>query len=211
MKICSRCKEQKQLELFPKHKGGKFGRKSICKECASFSSKEWHQKNKEKINKRHRERYQEDKEQILQRTKAYALLHKEERKINHREYVKYKRRVDINTKLAELLRSRLRSAVKNESKRGSAVADLMMSISNFKVYLEERFYSNPDTGEMMSWDNHGLKGWHIDHIVPLSFFDLTDRAQFLKACHFSNLQPLWANENLIKSDKITIKENLLCL
>jgi hypothetical protein len=56
----------------------------------------------------------------------------------------------------------------------------------------------------MNWDNYGRKGWHIDHIIPLSNFNLQDREQFLKANHFTNLQPLWAEENLQKSDKIII-------
>jgi hypothetical protein len=48
----------------------------------------------------------------------------------------------------------------------------------------------------MSWDNYGQ--WHIDHIKPLAKFDLTDRTQFLAACHYTNLQPLWAEDNLSK-------------
>ncbi len=52
----------------------------------------------------------------------------------------------------------------------------------------------------MTWDNHGLYGWHIDHVVPLSSFDLTDHKQVKKACHWFNLQPLWAKENLSKHD-----------
>ena len=52
----------------------------------------------------------------------------------------------------------------------------------------------------MSWENHSQTGWHIDHIKPLSRFDLSDREQFLEACHYSNLQPLWAEDNLSKSD-----------
>jgi len=48
----------------------------------------------------------------------------------------------------------------------------------------------------MSWDNYGE--WHIDHIKPLILFDLTKRSQMLKAVHYTNLQPLWANENISK-------------
>ena len=54
----------------------------------------------------------------------------------------------------------------------------------------------------MTWDNWTTDGWHIDHIKPLSSFDLTDRKQLLEVCHYTNLQPLWAKDNLIKSDKL---------
>ena len=68
--------------------------------------------------------------------------------------------------------------------------------------LEKQFYPHPKTGAQMTWENWTLDGWHIDHIKPLAFFDLTDREQFLKACHYTSLQPLWAEENLKKSSKI---------
>lgn len=56
----------------------------------------------------------------------------------------------------------------------------------------------------MSWDNYGQQvgKWNIDHIIPLSAFNLSDRNQLLKACHYSNLQPLWAVNNYSKGDKI---------
>jgi len=62
--------------------------------------------------------------------------------------------------------------------------------------LESKF--QPD----MNWDNWASDGWHIDHIKPLASFDLTDREQLLIACHYTNLQPLWAKDNIAKSDKI---------
>ena len=52
----------------------------------------------------------------------------------------------------------------------------------------------------MSWDNKGRAGWHIDHIIPLSAFDLTDREQVIEACHYTNLQPSWEQDNLIKAN-----------
>ena len=52
------------------------------------------------------------------------------------------------------------------------------------------------------YHNWGVHGWHIDHITPLSSFDLTCREQFLKVCHYTNLQPLWAKDNFSKGCKI---------
>jgi len=53
----------------------------------------------------------------------------------------------------------------------------------------------------MTWDNYGPK-WHIDHIVPISNFNLENREQFLQACNWLNLQPLWAEENLKKGNRL---------
>lgn len=87
-------------------------------------------------------------------------------------------------------------AIRSNAKSGSAVRDLGCSIANLKLYLESKFT------EGMSWDNYGRSGWHIDHIVPLSHYDLTDREQLLKACHFTNLQPLWAKDNYRKGARV---------
>jgi hypothetical protein len=90
----------------------------------------------------------------------------------------------------------LNAAIKNNQKIGSAVKDLGCSIEELKIYLESKFQ------EGMSWDNWSLKGWHIDHIKPLASFDLTDRNQLIQAYYYTNLQPLWAKDNMAKSDKI---------
>lgn len=59
-----------------------------------------------------------------------------------------------------------------------------------RAHLETRFLPG------MTWENYGA--WHIDHVRPLASFDLTDRAQLLQACHYTNLQPLWARDNRSK-------------
>jgi len=102
---------------------------------------------------------------------------------------------DIQFKMQENLRSRLYGAIRGTRKAGSAIRDLGCSLVELKARLELLFQPG------MTWDNWSLDGWHIDHIKPLSSFDLTDREQFKRACHFSNLQPLWAIENLSKGAK----------
>lgn len=104
--------------------------------------------------------------------------------------------------LAKNLRDRLRKAIKGNYKSGSAVRDLGCSVDYLKVHLETQFRSG------MSWQNYGNKHgqWSIDHIIPLSSFDLTDREQCLKACHYTNLQPLWQcgpGGNASKGRKLT--------
>ena len=64
-----------------------------------------------------------------------------------------------------------------------------------KEYLESKFTKE------MTWENYG-KFWHIDHIIPIDVFNLLDINEQLMAFHWSNLQPLQATENIIKSNKI---------
>jgi hypothetical protein len=108
---------------------------------------------------------------------------------------------NINIRLKCNLRNRLRLAVKRGTKAGSAVRDLGCSIEEFKIHIEKQFYPHPITGEMMTWENYG-KLWHFDHKKPLSIFDLTIREQLLEACHYTNIQPMWAEENIRKGNKI---------
>jgi hypothetical protein len=103
---------------------------------------------------------------------------------------------DPEYRLAKLLRDRLRHAIKKGLRGGSAVRDLGCTVSELRAYLEVRFRPG------MTWENWGKTGWHIDHIQPLAKFDLTDRQQFLQACHYTNLQPLWAEENYRKADNL---------
>lgn len=111
-----------------------------------------------------------------------------------RHHIRYKN--DINYKLAMSLRNRMRIAIKGNQKVGSAVKDLGCSVNELKKYLESKFTDG------MTWDNWGE--WHIDHIKPLSSFDLSEKYQYLQATHYTNLQPLWAKDNLVKNKSRTI-------
>lgn len=125
----------------------------------------------------------------------YALVkdNPDFKKKNVARAVDWRRRLDLNApenlhrRVALRLRSRLRKALARGCKTASAVKDLGCSVAELIKHIELQFQDG------MSWDNHGE--WHIDHIKPLASFDLTDETQAKAACHYSNLQPLWASEN----------------
>lgn len=85
-------------------------------------------------------------------------------------------------------------AIRGSYRSGSAVRDLGCTIPQLRDYLSERFAPE------MSWENYG--SWHIDHVRPLASFDLRNRPQFLTAVHYTNLQPLWAADNIAKGTAI---------
>lgn len=104
---------------------------------------------------------------------------------------------DPNFRLPVLMRTRLNQALSKGFKGGSAVSDLGCSIEMLRAYLESKFQPG------MTWSNWGREEgqWNIDHIKPLAAFDLTDRQQFLQACHYTNLQPMWRDLNIEKGSK----------
>lgn len=210
-KFCPYCQKDKSLDCFYKRSFSKDGFKNKCKKCVSDRNKErgqeryllfkeWASKNKDKIRVSRTRYYQKNREKILsQRKKNRASNLQKHREIRN-SYDRKKIDSDVNYKLAKNLRNRMRMAIKRRYKSGSAVRDLGCSIDFLKIYLESKFLDG------MSWDNWSKTGWHIDHIIPLSSFDLTNRIDFLKACHYSNLQPLWATDNLSKGDFLTLSE-----
>lgn len=52
----------------------------------------------------------------------------------------------------------------------------------------------------MTWDNYGQ--WHVDHIRPCALYDLTKEDQQMACFHYTNLQPLWAKDNMSKGVKV---------
>lgn len=188
---CSKCHELLTFEEFYKSSKSMSGVTNCCKNCC------YKKHRSEEFRKQRRIHAQENKDKIQKNRKN--CRHKT--RITSREYVKNRKENDVQYKLCIILRGRLYSALKRESKAGSAVKDLGCSIRELKIRLESTFYTRK-TGEEMSWSNYGRKGWHIDHRIPLSSFDLTNREDFLKAVHYTNLQPLWAEDNLYKGDRV---------
>ena len=172
MKICSKCKQQKNVNEFYKKSSTKSGITSQCKVCINLYNKEYADKNREFV---------------LQAKRNWKT--KNRRYCN--QYCKNRKQSDIQYRLSCNLRTRLCQAIANDQKCGSAVRDLGCTVKELKLHLEQRF--KPE----MTWSNYGTM-WHIDHTKPLCSFNLSDRKQLLEACHYSNLQPLWAEENYAK-------------
>lgn len=197
---------------------------SVHKKAALEASARWKERNPLKVKNGQKEYRIKNREKILKKQKLYRetsleIIKESNRKYiakpgvrekkclqsriyrrNHpelaRAYVNERLKTDIQFKLRFNIRHRLYLALKGKVKRGSAVKDLGCSIIELKDHLEKKFK------EGMTWQNWAVKGWHIDHIKPLDSFDLTDRDQLLKAVHFTNLQPLWAIENIKKGNKM---------
>jgi len=187
MKLCIKCESYKNLKEFHNLKISKDGKQKYCKICRKiyYTNEEY------KNHKRLLDKYSYDlnKLQKLKYSKDYYKNNKD--KVN--KYYNTKRSLDINFKLKQNLRSRLNKALKNNYKSGSAVQDLGCSIEFLKYYLESKFQPG------MSWENYGQ--WHIDHIKPLSKFNLQIRSELLEVCHYTNLQPLWKLDNISKGNR----------
>jgi hypothetical protein len=112
-----------------------------------------------------------------------------------RDYHKERSSRDPQFRMANAMRNRIRAAIlsKGGTKSGGTMALLGCDIATVRAHLESLF------APWMSWSNFG--DWHIDHIVPMSAFDLTDPEQQRRACHYTNLQPLSATENMRKSNR----------
>lgn len=116
-------------------------------------------------------------------------------KNKNREYLKKyrnkRRKKNTSVKLIDNVRRRINYAIKNKTKH--SIEYLGIDIESYKVYLEKLFQKG------MNWNNYGIKGWHIDHIIPL--VSAKTETKLIQLFHYTNTQPLWAKDNLSKSDR----------
>jgi hypothetical protein len=179
------------------------------KEILLKKYKEYREQNIDKIKESKHREYLKHKQKYLDRAKKRTRTHKNEiteykknyynlnkANIIKKEIQRKKERikVDINFKILCNLRTRLWWALKNNSKYFRTIELIDCSIKYLKQYLESKFQPG------MTWNNYGK--WHIDHIKPCASFNLQDPTEQKKCFNYTNLQPLWAKENLKKSDKI---------
>lgn len=166
--------------------------------------KEYYLKNELKIKERNKLRYHkkikgsEAYDRLTKTSKEWQKRNKDKIRKNKAVYTREKRKTDINFRLAGNLRRNVNCLLNGKRKAGSFIRDLGCTLEFFKGYLESKFLPH------MNWGNygHGDGKWNIDHIFPLSLLDLSIREEFLKASHYTNLQPLWHLDNIRKGNKL---------
>jgi hypothetical protein len=210
-KVCAKCFKRKLAKYFNKCKRASGGLHNHCRNCQKIVRREWYLKNQDKEAAKSREYAKTDK--AKQQRKLYYLKNKDKllslnRKLRATPHARQlantarKKMLETNQsfKIGQNLRGRIRIALKKkfvDKIRGEHTKDLLgCSFEELKLYLESKFQDG------MSWDNYGVKGWHIDHIIPCDSFDLTKSEERRKCFHYSNLQPLWWYDNLSKGNKI---------
>jgi len=136
-----------------------------------------------------------DLDRRIKRDAARRYVAKNSDKIRKRvRAYKKKRWADASYRLEHLCRVRIRVAVKGIAKSANTAELIGCSIEHLIKHLESQFK------EGMSWKNYGFRGWHVDHIKPCAAFDLSDSSQQRTCFHYTNLQPLWAEDNFKKGD-----------
>jgi hypothetical protein len=130
----------------------------------------------------------------------YKKYHDDRYRAKSAEYMRTKRRTDINFAIAERLRARIKSASRNAGAEKSARTMVLTgcSAADLRKWLEVQFVDG------MSWENRS--NWHIDHVIPCSAFNLSDSQQQAVAFHFTNLRPVWSTQNLQKSAKVPLPQ-----
>jgi hypothetical protein len=197
-KICSKCKEEKNICEFNKSPSNKDGLVSFCKKCRRINylnnkekvleqTKLWKLNNKEML----LSHYNNNKEKIVLQQKKYYNNNKEKVIKRVVDYQKNKIKEDSLFKLKKTIQRTIRRYIKN--KKFTTTEIIGCDYDSFKIYFESLFT------EGMCWDKLGSE-IHIDHIIPLSSAKTED--ELYKLNHYTNLQPLWAKDNLIKGSKL---------
>ena len=220
-KICNKCKEEKKICEFGIHNSTKDRLRTSCKECRKIDGKiyrennvkkrketlqNWYNKNPnynkeyylnnfEYLNKKNKEWYTLNTERHRETSKKWSECNREKINEYSNNRIKIIRKTDPLKTLIFNVRSRVYNFLKSKNiiKQNKTFNIVGCSPEFLKEHIEKQF-----TGGM-SWELMG-KYIHIDHIIPLSSANTEE--EVYKLCHYTNLQPLWAEDNLRKSDKI---------
>lgn len=195
---CASCKTPKIKEDF-------YPNQSPCKKCSELNKKKWEEKNpnyyieyreknKQKQSEAHRKWFLENKEKKNKQNREWYYKNKERHIKRGIQNAKKRMIKNPSERVAKNLRQRMRNTIVKGYKSASTIELLGCSFEDCRKHLEAQWQ------EGMTWDNYGIDGWHIDHIKPCASFDLTDPKQQAECFHYTNLQPLWAIDNIKKSD-----------
>lgn len=209
--FCKACQTEKDISEFQRDKQTKSGYRYECKLCRNkkiklnsenvkASNRKKYLKHKVRIRQNCNKYYLQNREQLLKYAKEYRDKNKDIEKQKSQQRLP-KRRAnrkkrydsDILFKLKSNMRSRIWEAFKAKSwKKDRTQAIIGCTFQEAKDIIEQKFTDD------MSWNNYGQ--WHIDHKIPIS--SAKTKEELLALCHISNLQPLWAMDNIKKSNKI---------
>jgi hypothetical protein len=153
----------------------------------------WRKKNPGESAKRSLEWREKNPERHRALNRRWYLDNRDRWNENCRKRITKRRQTDSAFQITCSLRSRLSQAIKDNPKSARTMELIGCSIIQLRAHLESKFTFG------MSWENYG--GWHVDHIRPCVSFDLSNPAQQRECFHFTNLQPLWAIDNLKKGAK----------
>lgn len=207
-KYCCRCSITKNISEFNKCKSGRMGLHNHCRTCQKEVRRTWYLNNSSSERQKSSEyskselgaisrkkRYEKNKEEILEKNRVSRRTESAREKA--RAARKRLRETSPSFKMACSLRGRLRQAViKQKTCKCDSMLNLLgCSVEELKLHIESKFTDG------MNWDNYGTYGWHIDHIIPCSSFDLTKEEEQRKCFHYTNLQPLWWRDNMSKGGK----------
>lgn len=164
--------------------------------------RKWKLANKEREKANNKRWYESNKEKVSERKANYYLANQENEKLRSKvfrqTYPEKRRPKTAQARVVANVRSKISQIVSGRYKKSSTEKYLGCSFEELKIHLESQF--TPE----INWTNYGMYGWHIDHIIPLSAFDLSVESNLYKAWHYLNLRPLWSTDNLRKGKKINV-------
>lgn len=209
MKTCSKCHNALPSEKFSKDRHKADGLSTICKSCKSAYRKsyyaenaerarkeanDWHHKNKEYANARSREYYEKNLDKFKAARKAKYWKDPESAKRYVKDYNRERARIDPVFRIRMRCRKRIWEAFagKGYSKKTRTFNMIGCTPEELLRHLEGQF------SDGMTRENYGE--WHIDHIIPLASAETEE--EVISLCHYSNLQPMWASDNLAKGARI---------
>jgi hypothetical protein len=193
-KICRKCNLVQNVCEFKIYNKKTGARINECRSCKIQYLKQYNEETRNLRLKQKKEYRERNKGILSEKKQKYYLENKEKIKVYKKEWETQKRKNDIIFKLKQILRHRIYIYLKRKNlTKKTKTFDLVGCSTEFlKEHLEKQFKNN------MSWDNYGT--WHVDHIIPLSSAKNTEELN--KLCHYTNLQPLWAQENMSKGSKL---------